>query len=72
MTSHSIAECTICSFKAIAFSLIYGFFRYDGMRVDDDELSEDEKLIQEMNQIKRVKKEEEELADMLPLFDELH
>jgi hypothetical protein len=45
MMNHSIAECTICSFKGLAVCLVYGYFKTDRNETSELELSEDEKLI---------------------------
>ena len=45
MMNHSIAECTICSFKGLSIALVYGFFKSEGAKPSESEISEDEKII---------------------------
>jgi hypothetical protein len=71
MMNHSIAECTICAFKGLTVTLVYGFYKSDGSLPNEDELSEDEKIINIKNAEKQAKQEEADLQYILPVFDEL-
>jgi hypothetical protein len=50
MMNHSVAECTICSFKGLAVCIVYALFKTDGAVPTESEISEDEKMIKMMNE----------------------